>query len=52
MPNYYTSICRTCQNDCDGEFCSYKCRQEYEEGYEDYLYDQERDRRMMEQDND
>ncbi len=43
---YYTSMCRNCYCDCDGEFCSWECQQEYEEGLGDYLYERERDRQL------
>ncbi len=49
MAEYYTCICKNCCEDCDGEFCSYECREEWESGYGDFLYEQEKDRRMMEE---
>ena len=43
MPEYYTGTCKGCGKDCDDKFCSWACKEEWEEGYAEYLYDQARD---------
>lgn len=43
--NYYTSTCRNCGEDCDGEFCSWDCQEDYEDGLGDWLYEQYRESR-------
>ena len=44
---YYKNQCKECQADCDGEFCSYECQREYEDGLGDYLYEIEKDRQLL-----
>lgn len=46
---YYASTCKMCGDDCDGSFCSHACQRDYEDGLADYLYEQERDRRLFEE---
>ncbi len=36
---YYTSQCKSCGTDCDGDYCSWECQQDWEEGYGEYLYE-------------
>lgn len=46
MPEYYANTCKNCGEDCDGKFCSWECEQEWQDGYEDYLYEAARDARL------
>lgn len=48
MTDYYSVTCKNCGEDCDSKFCSEDCREEWESGYADYLYEQAKDRRLEE----
>ena len=37
--DYYNGVCKMCLVDCDGDFCSSECREEWESGKIDYDYD-------------
>ena len=50
MIKYFNGICKACGVDTDATFCSFDCEQEWQEGYADYLYELEKDRRMEEGD--
>lgn len=41
--DYYQGQCKLCGDDCDGTFCSWACREEWEEGKGDYDYERYRD---------
>ena len=45
---YYASTCSWCGEDCDGKFCSDRCRVEYEEDRAAEQYSQWRDDQLME----
>ena len=42
--DYYKGQCKNCQSDCDGEFCSDSCAEEWISGKADYDYDRYKDR--------
>ena len=42
--DYYTGTCKNCGEDCDSEFCSWACEEEWTDGYGDYLYEIQRDK--------
>ena len=44
----YQYVCKNCGESCDGVYCSYECQQEWEEGYGEYLWEREQDRKLME----
>jgi len=45
---YYKHVCKVCKSDCDGEFCSDDCYEEWMSGYGDYLYEQYKDKLLEE----
>lgn len=47
--DYYTGQCKNCQKDCDGDYCSYKCRDEWESGKADYDSERMKDSALDEQ---
>jgi len=49
MAEYYSGVCKSCGNDCDGIFCCSQCADEWNEGYADYLHDVEKDRQLDEE---
>ena len=42
--DYYKGQCKNCHEDCDGEFCSDSCAEEWISGKADYDYDRYKDR--------
>ena len=49
MPEYYTSTCKMCGEDCDGKFCSWACEEEWNDGRADYDMEVARDRKLDEE---
>jgi len=41
--------CKNCGEDCEGLFCSWECKQDWEDGRGDYLYEMARDRRLLDE---